>query len=275
MKVAFQGERGAYSEEAALAYFGPSVEFDPCRSLREVFERVENRRADDAIVPAENSLEGTVSQTYDLLLTKNLQIVGETVYPIRHCLLVLPGVTLKSVSAVHSHPQALAQCQEYLERLGVQSIATYDTAGSAKLISEQGLTKVAAIAGSRAAEIYQLEILARDIQDLPENLTRFFILGTTQTSPSGRDKTSVVFAVKHEPGTLFQAIKQFADRKLNLTKIESRPIKGKPWEYHFYVDFEGHRDDRVVAQALKAIEHVTTNLRVLGSYPQVSRNRRS
>jgi chorismate mutase/prephenate dehydratase len=234
-----------------------------------VFENVESGQSDHGIVPAENSIEGTVSQTYDLLLTGNLTIVGETVYPIRHCLLALPGVDAKDVSTVYSHPQALAQCHNYLEKLGVQIVGTYDTAGSAKLIAEQKLRTAAAIAGAVAAEIYGLEVLARDIQDFPENLTRFFVLGIAQSKRSGRDKTSIVFGVKHEPGTLFRAIREFADRKLNLTKIESRPVKGKPWEYHFYVDFEGHRDDEVVKQALKALEKATTYIKVLGSYPQL------
>lgn len=268
MRVSFQGERGAFSEEAALAHFGIDVEFDACRGFRDVFDHVENGYSDHGIAPAENSIEGTVSQTYDLLLSKNLRIVGETVHPIHHCLLALPGVGLKDVSTVYSHPQALAQCQHYLERLGAQSVATYDTAGSAKLISEQRLSRAGAIAGSRAAEMYGLVFLARDIQDFPQNLTRFFVLGMTEANPSGKDKTSIVFGVKHEPGTLFRAIRQFADRKLNLTKIESRPVKGKPWEYHFYVDFEGHRHDEVVSQALKALEKVTTYIKVLGSYPQ-------
>jgi prephenate dehydratase len=268
--IVFQGERGAYSEEAAIEHFGEGVDFKSCRTLRDVFEEVGHQRSQLGIVPVENSIEGTITQTYDLLLGTDLKIVGETVHLIRHSLLALPGVKLSDITVVYSHPQALAQCQNYLERLGLETIAWYDTAGAAKTIRERGLTNAAAIAGVRAAQIYDLRILATGIQDYPENFTRFFVIGIASPKPTDHDKTSMVFGVRHEPGMLFSALKEFADRRLNLTKIESRPIKGKPWEYYFYVDFEGHQNSDDVKELRAALETVTTYLKILGSYPQAT-----
>ena len=268
LTISFQGERGAYSEEAAIERFGEFVDFNSRRTLREVFDDVDHRRSNVGVVPAENSIEGTITQTYDLLLATELKIVAETVHLIRHSLLALPGVNLSDLKAVYSHPQAIAQCQSYLERLRLETIAWYDTAGAAKMVREHRLENAGAIAGTRAAHIYDLRVLATDIQDYTENFTRFFVIGTETPDPTSHDKTSVIFGVKHEPGTLFKALSVFADGRLNLTKIESRPIKGKPWEYYFYVDFEGHQDSKHVKEVLAALETRTTYLKVIGSYPQ-------
>lgn len=275
MRVSFQGEHGAYSEEAAIAYFNTDAEFDPCRSLREVFDKVADGRSDNGVVPAENSIEGIVTQTYDLLFTTNIKIAAEVIHRIRHCLVALPNVTLSNLEVIYSHPQALAQCQNFLEKTGIRSIAANDTAGSAKMIREKSLNTAAAVASFRAARVYDLNILASDIQDFPENLTRFFILSKDASEPTGNDKTSIVFGVRHEPGLLVRALKEFADRGLNLTKIESRPVKSRPWEYHFYLDFEGHQRDSNVRETLAALEKATSYLKILGSYPYQAATRGS
>jgi chorismate mutase/prephenate dehydratase len=231
---------------------------------------VEDRTVQCGVVPAENSLEGSVNQTYDLLLESPLKICGEATIRIEHCLLALPGTTPKDLRVVYSHPQALAQCAEFLDALHVETQPTYDTAGSAKMIAEQKLHHVGAIASERAAEIYGLTVLHRHIEDFPENFTRFFIIGWEDAPPTGRDKTSVVFGTKHVPGSLHNVLGELAVRRINLTRIESRPIRTTPWEYHFFVDFEGHRSDNLCAEALQSLKKSTTFLKVLGSYARAS-----
>jgi chorismate mutase/prephenate dehydratase len=219
-------------------------------------------------VPAENSLEGTVNQTYDLLLQSPLKISGEIKIKISHCLLALPGTKLKDITRIYSHPQALAQCQTLLETLRVTAEPAYDTAGSAKRIREETIRNAAAIASERAASLYGLEIIRRDIEDDAENYTRFFVVGKNDVAPTGKDKTSIVFGTKHTPGSLHKALNELAVRRINLTKIESRPIRGTPWAYHFFVDFEGHRIEQTCSEALQALEKSTTFLKILGSYPR-------
>lgn len=267
---AFQGEHGAYSEHAAIEYHGKETETKPCRTLRLVFKSVEDRTAQYGVVPAENSLEGSINQTYDLLLESPLKICGEAKIRIEHCLLALPGTTPKDVRVVYSHPQALAQCADFLDGLHVETQPTYDTAGSAKMIAEGKLHGAGAIASERAAQTYGLTVLHRHIEDFPENFTRFFIIAWEDAPPTGKDKTSAVFGTKHVSGSLHNALGELADRRINLTKIESRPIRTSPWEYHFFVDFEGHRSDDVCAEALESLRKSTTFLKVLGSYPRAS-----
>ena len=223
-------------------FFGQAVVTKPCRTFKEVFQSVEEKSVEYGIVPAENSLEGSINQTYDLLLETTLKIRGEVKVRVRHCLLTIPGTKLEELRVVYSHPQALAQCASFLQKLGLETIPAYDTAGSAKMLIEKQL-KAGAIASERAAEIYGLEVLKKDIEDFPENFTRFFVLGRTDVSPSGKDRTSIVFATTHTPGSLHSALGELALRQINLTKIESRPIRGTPWEYNFFVDFEGHQND--------------------------------
>ncbi len=265
--VAFQGEKGAYSEEAAFGYFGSSVHVKPCESVDDVFEAVEKHQAEFGIVPIENSLEGSINRTYDMLLDSNLSVCGETRLRVVHCLIASPGVKLEDVKRVYSHPQALGQCQAFLRHLKSESISTYDTAGSVVMIKEKGLTDGAAIASARAAEIYDMQILASGIEDNPNNFTRFFILGKQDVPPTGDDKTSIAFSVKHEPGSLYKFLRIISSNGINLTKIESRPTKQKPWEYNFYLDFEGHREDSKVRQVLDALEKTSLFLKILGSYP--------
>ena len=202
------------------------------------------------------------------LLDSDLRVCGETELRVIHCLIANPGTRLEMVKRVYSHPQALGQCRSYLSHLTFELVPTYDTAGSVKMIKEQKITDGAAIAGTRAAEIYGMQILAREIEDNPNNFTRFFILSTEDSPPTGDDKTSIVFSVKHKPGALYEFLRELADNKINLTKIESRPSRQKPWEYNFYLDFEGHHEDKIARQALDNLEQNALFVKVLGSYPK-------
>jgi chorismate mutase/prephenate dehydratase len=271
MKVAFQGEIGAYSESAVYSFFGPSAEVKPCKNLSDVFESVENGETLYGVVPIENSIEGSVNQTYDLFLTHDLKVCGEIVLKIVHCLITNPKTKLDSVKVVYSHPQALAQCRGFLEDLGCELISTYDTAGSVKMMKEKRLMDAGAIASERAAEIYRMKVLVEGIADNPNNYTRFFVLSKKDSSPSGKDKTSIIFSTKHVPGALFHALEEFASRGINLTKIESRPTKQQPWEYNFYLDLEGHRLEKRCQEALRALEKKSAFVRILGSYPKASK----
>ena len=270
MKVAFQGERGAYSESAVYAFFGNKAEVKPCRDLTEVFEIVGKQEVPVGVVPIENSLEGSVNQTYDLFLTHDLKVTGEIIIRISHCLIANPSTSIEAVKTVYSHPQALAQCRSFLERLGSDLIPTYDTAGSVKMLREKGLKDAAAVASETAAEIYGMKILAREIEDTPTNYTRFFVISKNDSPKTGKDKTSIIFAATHTPGALYHALGQFAKRNINLTKIESRPTKQKPWEYNFCLDFEGHRTEENCAATLKALEKSELFLKILGSYPRAA-----
>lgn len=266
--VAFQGEIGAYSEEATFQFFGSSIQLKPCETLEEVFKAVEQGEVQFGVVPAENSLEGSISRVYDLLLDSSLKVCGEKELRVVHCLIGIPEARLDLVKKVYSHPQALGQCKTFLRQLGCELIPTYDTAGSVKMVKEEGKPDGGAVASARAAEIYGMKVLAREIEDNPNNFTRFFILSRHDSPPTGIDKTSIVFSVKHEPGALYESLKELAVRNINLTKIESRPTRQKPWEYNFYLDFEGHREDRVIREALESLENTALFVKVLGSYPR-------
>jgi len=266
MKIAFQGEIGAYSESAVYSFFGSSVEVKPCENLSDVFESVKKGETPYGVVPIENSIEGSVNQTYDLFLEYDLKVCGEIVLRIVHCLIAHPGTHLNQIKTVYSHPQALAQCRKFLEKLGCRLLSTFDTAGSVKMIKEEGLKDAGAIASQRAAQIYSMKILAKEIGDTPNNYTRFFVLSKQDSPPSGQDKTSIIFSVKSIPGALHQVLKEFAVRDINLTKIESRPTKRTPWEYNFYLDFEGHRNEQKCQEALESVKNKTLFVKILGSY---------
>jgi len=270
IQVAFQGELGAYSEQAAFQYFGPSVQPKPCETVDDVFRVVGLGETQYGIVPIENSLEGSISRSYDQLLDSELKVRGETELRVVHCLIANPETRLDSVKKVYSHPQALGQCQAFLKHLGCEMVPTYDTAGSVKMIKDKGIIDGAAIASARAAEIYGMQILAEGIEDNQNNLTRFFILAGQDSPPSGNDKTSIVFSVKHQPGALYEFLKTLAVKNINLTKIESRPRREKPWEYNFYLDFEGHRKDKGIRETLEELEKTTLFLKILGSYPRAN-----
>jgi chorismate mutase/prephenate dehydratase len=270
MKIAFQGERGAYSEEAVISFFKSGVIVKPCKNLYDTFEAAEKGVVDFAVVPVENSLEGSINETYDLLLASNLKVGGEINLRIRHALIAKPEAELKNIESVYSHTQALAQCRTYLRRLGVKPVATYDTAGSVKIIQRKRSNSIAAIASVRAASIYGMNVLDEEIEDNPNNYTRFFVLSFEDTSPTGDDKTSIVFSAKHVPGALYKVLKVFADRDINLTKIESRPTRETPWEYNFYLDFEGHKENEVCRGALEVLDEKGMLTKVLGSYPKAN-----
>ncbi|MEM3708735.1 MAG: prephenate dehydratase [Nitrososphaerales archaeon] len=268
--VAFQGEKGAYSEEAAILFFGPSIETKPYKSLPEVFKAVEEKHVDNGIVPAENSLEGSVNQTYDLLLSSELKVSGEVILRVSHCLIANKKMSLDSIKTVYSHPQALAQCRNFLNSLNCDLIPTYDTAGSVKMIKEKKLMDSCAIASERAAKIYKMSILAKGIEDDKNNYTRFFILSKNDSPYTGKDKTSIIFSTKNVPGALYSALREFAIRRINLTKIESRPTRITPWEYNFYLDFEGHRSEKKCKKALEGLGKKASFVKILGSYPKWS-----
>ncbi len=266
--VAFQGELGAYSEAAAASFFGAGVQVKPYESFENVFRAVEQGEAQFGITPVENSLEGSISKSYDLLLDSSLNVCGEIELKISHCLIANPGVTLSSLKKIYSHPQALGQCQAFIKHLNCELIPTYDTAGSVKMIKEKGITDGAAIASARAAKIYNMNVINCGIEDNPHNFTRFFVLSKHGAPPSGNDRTSVVFAVKHKPGALFQFLSKLADNNINMSKLESRPTRQKPWDYNFYMDIDGHREDESFIKALKQLEDYAIFIKVLGSYPK-------
>ena len=263
MRIAYQGEPGAYSEAAALVY-SPHADTLPCRTFDEVFEAVVQKRATHGIIPMENSIGGTIHRNYDLLVDNELPITGEVQLDVVHCLQALPGTKITDIKTVYSHPQALAQCERYLKDLGVTVEAVYDTAGGAKLVAEQKLAGAAALASRRAADVFGLEVIQEAVQDYEYNITRFFVIGGAL--PTDADKTTIVFALPSTPGSLFKALSVFALRDINLSKLESRPIRGRPWEYLFYVDIDARRDDLACARALTQLGEFAKWSRVLGTY---------
>ncbi|MBI5838827.1 MAG: prephenate dehydratase [Chloroflexi bacterium] len=267
MKVAFQGEPGAYSEQAVFNYFG-QVETQPCESFEAAFDAVNSGECESALIPIENSLAGSIHQNYDLLLRNHLHIVGEYLLRVRHCLIANPGVQKADIKKAISHPQALGQCAGYLRSHGIKAEQVYDTAGSVKMLKESGARDVAAIASHRAAELYGMQILEDGIEDNAENYTRFLAVQTEPVVHGNEAKTSIVFTLKNQPGALFKALSVFALRDIDLTKIESRPLQGKPWEYLFYIDFIGSLKDAHVEKALDHLSEYALMLRVLGSYPR-------
>lgn len=269
--VAFQGEAGAYSEAAALDFFRVPVQTRPYESFEGVFRAVEQGEADLGIVPVENSLEGSVNPVYDLLLESSLMVCGETELRVVHCLIGSPGTRMDDIRRIYSHPQALSQCRRFLGHLGRELVPTHDTAGSVRMLKENRLLDGAAVASARAAEIYDMEVLAEGIEDNPVNYTRFFVLSPSDCLPTGADKTSIVFSIKEEPGSLYRALRKFAVRKINLTRLESRPMRHRPWEYNFYLDCHGHRGERPVSDALRTLDKGSLFLKVLGSYPRARR----
>jgi arogenate/prephenate dehydratase len=270
LRVGFQGERGAYSEAAAVAFFGDAVQPIPHNDFDSVFEAVTRGENERGVLPIENSLAGSIHRNYDLLLRHNLSIIGEIQLPIAHQLIALPGITLADVKKVYSHPQALAQCEHSITKLLPQAtrISTYDTAGSVKMIKEQNITDGAGLASAWAANIYEMNIIQPDMQDDPENYTRFVVVSPTPISPQGETKTSIVFSMDNVPGSLFKSLAVFALRDIDLTKIESRPLQGKRWQYFFYIDFIGSQTEERCKNALNHLQEITSFFRILGSYPR-------
>jgi prephenate dehydratase len=271
--TAFQGEAGAFSQVAVQQLLGHNAAVLPCQRFEEVFEALAGGRVDSAVIPIENTLHGSVHENYDHLLHFDLDIVGETNVRIAHNLIAQPGVSFRKVRRVYSHPVALNQCLKFFAaNPDIERVPFYDTAGSVKMIMEERPEGSAAIASAAAAEIYGGRILRRNIEDDPSNFTRFFLLrkpGRRQRLADGvACKTSLVFTVRNVPGALFRSLSAFSLRDINLMKIESRPLRGKPWEYLFYLDFLGRVDDPKVEKALGHLGEIADFMRVLGSYPK-------
>ena len=266
MTIAYQGEPGAFSE-AASRRLDPGAELMPCPSFEEVFDAVAAGRVSYGVVPIENSIGGSIHRNYDLLLAHDLPIVAEVELPVVHHLLALPGATMAGLKRVYSHPQGLAQCERFLRTLrGVEIVATYDTAGSAKMVADAGLLDAGAIASARAGEVFGLTSLAASVQDFDDNITRFLVIGRQPMAHAVPDKTSIVFTLANEAGSLFKALSVFALRGVDLTKLESRPIQGRPWEYLFYVDLAAAHDEVSCTRALAHLAEFAPMLRTLGSY---------
>jgi len=267
LKVGFQGESGSYSEASArIQYPDPNYSFVPFRSFRELFEGVESSNVDLAVVPIENSTEGSVNETYDLLVEKPLYVIGEIYQKIHHCLIINKNSSPDEISVIYSHPQALAQCRKYIQNRRLESIPMYDTAGSVKFIKETRNASAAAIASKHAAQIYDMKVVEEDIEDNSNNFTRFLIISKRYDSNTDDNKISVIFSISHTPGSLYSILQEFALRNINLTKIESRPTKNIPWEYYFFVDLEGNINDDKVSASLSAVKTATIFFKLLGSY---------
>lgn len=267
LRIGFQGEPGSYSEISAIRYF---TNFDceqvPFKSFQDLFDAVESSIVDAAIVPIENSIEGSVNEAYDLLVEKPLYITGEIYQKIIHCLIVNKKYD-DNITTVYSHPQALAQCRNYIRKKSLKSIPSYDTAGSVKIIKENSLFYAAAIASKRAAELYDMKIVEEGIQDKINNFTRFLVVSKKPNNDiNDNNKTSIIFSLTHKPGTLFSILKEFAIRDINLTKIESRPTKSVPWEYYFFVDFEGNMYSPKIQELLLNVKQNAIFFKILGSY---------
>jgi prephenate dehydratase len=276
--VAFQGEPGAFSQRAIVQLLGERATILPCQRFDEVFARLDRGEAAAAVIPIENTLHGSVHENYDHLLKYPFEITAETNVRIVHNLIACPGVTFRKVKRVYSHPVAINQCLDFFSaNPQVERVPFYDTAGSVKMIMEERMTDAAAIASDLAADIYGARLLRRSIEDDRENFTRFFLLRRkgdrrapkAETQSTSRYKTSLVFTVRNIPGALFRALSVFALRDISLAKIESRPLRGKPWEYLFYVDLIGRAEDPAIQKALGHLEELADLCRVLGCYPAV------
>ena len=269
-RVAFQGEPGAFSNQAAHKLLGNDIELAPCETFEQMFSKVELGESDYCLAPIENSLFGSVYQNYDLLLKHNLRIVGETSLRIVHNLIAPPEIKLENVRRVYSHPVALGQCQQFfVSRPEMQQVVAYDTAGSVKMLMQSREPGAAAIAGATAAEVYGAQILVAGIEDDQQNFTRFFLLAheaNCAEPPPGADKTSIVLSLENRTGSLFRAMAALALRDIDLTKIQSRPLIGRPWEYSFYLDFIGNTSEPAVQNALAHLAEFATSIKILGCY---------
>jgi prephenate dehydratase len=269
-RIAFQGEPGAFSNQAAHKLLGNDIVIVPCESFEQMFSSVETGESDFCLAPIENSLFGSVFQNYDLLLKHNLRIVGETSLRIVHNLIAPPEIELENVRRVYSHPVALGQCQQFfVSHPQMQQVVAYDTAGSVKMLMQSREPGAAAIAGATAAEVYGAQILVSGIEDDQQNFTRFFLLAHENNAaepPPDADKTSIVLSLENQTGSLFRAMAALALREIDLTKIESRPLIGRPWEYSFYLDFIGNTSETKVQNALAHLAEFATSIKILGCY---------
>ena len=270
--VAIQGERGSFSEEAAYKLLGRGIRVQPCETFAATFRSVASGKTKYCLVPIENTLAGSVYEVYDLLLENNLHIIGEVELRVVHSLMAFPETTPKNLRQVYSHPVALAQCSRFfVQHPKVEKIPFYDTAGSVKMLAERRIAGAAAIASRTAASVYRARILQTHLEDHRENFTRFLLLHRSPSVPASADKTSIVFSTRHVPGALFKCLSVFALRDINLTKMESRPLRGRPWEYFFYLDFLGNTKEERCRNALAHLGEVIDFLRVLGCYKSANR----
>lgn len=270
IKVSFQGERGAYSEAASRSFFTEEIKTVPLPTFAQVLESTASNDTDYSVLPVENSLEGSVGESYDLLYSTSLNAVGEIYYRIEHCL--IGNGKLEEVDTVYSHPQALGQCRDFIQKHNMRTVPTYDTAGSVRIIKEINKANISCIASKSASQIYQMPILSEKITNDLNNYTRFLVLSKKTSAETGNDKTSIIFSITHEPGSLFRIIENFQKHNINLTKIESRPTKSTNWEYNFYVDFEGHSKNPHISKMLEEIKTETLFMKTLGSYPSAKLN---
>jgi prephenate dehydratase len=270
IKVSFQGERGAYSEAAARSFFAEDIETIPLSTFADVLESTISNNTDYSVLPVENSLEGSVGESYDLLYSTSLNAMGEIYHRIEHCL--IGNGKLEEIDTVYSHPQALGQCRNFIQNNNMKTVPTYDTAGSVKIIKEINKKNVSCIASKTASQIYKMPIISENIANHLNNYTRFLVLSKKTSDETGNNKTSIIFSIKHEPGSLFRIIKNFHDYNINLTKIESRPTKSTNWEYNFFVDFEGHAKNLQISEMLEKIKNETLFMKILGSYPSAKLN---
>lgn len=267
LKIAYLGPKATFTHQAALEFFGFSAQFIPCSTIKDVFLEVENKRVDYGVVPVENTIEGVVNYTLDMFLSSDVKIAGEIVIPVALHLLSTSD-KLEDIKRVYSHKMALAQCRDWLEKNlpFVQIIEVDSTAKACEIALED--EKAGAIASEVAAYTYHLNILARNIQDSADNYTRFLVIAKKDLKPTGNDKTSLLFGVKDEPGALYKALEVFYKHGINLTKIESRPSRKRAWDYVFFIDLEGHKEDKKIKEALEELKGKTQFLKVLGSYPK-------
>jgi prephenate dehydratase len=265
--IAFQGERGAFSEEAAYKLLGRNIQVLPCATFEAVFASVAKGKAARCLAPIENTLAGSVFENYDLLLKNDLHIVGEINLRIVHNLIAFPGTTLRNLRRVYSHPVALAQCGRFFsQHPKIERVPFYDTAGSVKMLASERPAGAAAIASRVAASVYEARILKTHLEDHRENFTRFLLLSPKPVVPPRANKVSIVFSTPNAPGALYKCLSVFALRDIDLSKMESRPLRGRPWEYFFYLDFVGNIKEERCRKALEHLEEVTNFLRVLGCY---------
>lgn len=270
LKVGYLGPPATFTHEAAIKYFGQGAQYTALRSITEIFDEVYKGRVDMGVVPVENSTEGVVSHTLDMFLSYDLRISGEIIIQITHCLLS-KATKKEDIKTIYSHPQALAQCRNWIEKnlMGCSFIETRSTAEAAEMASKDN--KAGAIAGESASKLYDLNILEKNIQDTSDNSTRFLVIGKVEHKPTGNDKTTILFSIKDEPGALYNMLAPFARRNINLTKIESRPIKTKAWEYVFFLDLDGHIADRKVKEAIEELKKNCVFLKIAGSYPKFTK----
>ena len=265
--VGFQGEIGAYSEKAINLYFS-KANSKAHKTFSDLFDALENEQIELAILPIENSIEGSVTESYELLLKSKVTVVGEINVKIEHALISHNGTNKDDIDVIYSHTQALGQCKAYLKNSGCDAVTTYDTAGSVKMIKEKNMKRAAAIASKDTAKLYNMSVIDENIQDHEDNFTRFFCLSKIPTKSTGNDKTSIVFSAGDVAGSLYKALKEFADGDINLTKLESRLTRKKAWEYNFYLDFEGHIDDENCKKAIQELINLGSSVKILGSYPR-------